>query len=188
MSDKKTILIVDDNVDLVRMLELNLRAEGYRVLTAHDGEMGLQMANEFVPDLILLDMNMPKKGGLDFYREILEKDEHPKFPILILTAREALRGVFANLEVDGFISKPFELKVLLAEIKRIFSKRFGETSASEKVRKKSKKVLLIENDPEAFDKIVIAFLNAGYIVKTAKTGIAGIDSVMADQPDIILIN
>ena len=185
---KKTILVIDDEVDLVRLLALNLSQAGYDVLTAHDGEAGLQLANAKSPDLILLDLNMPKKGGLDFYREILTYDERTKFPVLILTARGELKQVFENLQADGFISKPFDMGELLKEIGRIISKHSGELPHPvPEGKKKLKRVLLVENEPDTFNKIAVAFLDAGYIVNAARTGQAGIERVMMDQPDVLLI-
>ena len=188
MQKQKTILVVDDEIDLVKLLTLNLNQAGYNILTAHDGEVGLQLANNKSPDLILLDINMPKKSGLDLYKEILTSDEHTKFPVLVLTARGELKGIFESIHADGFIGKPFEMNHLLQEIERIIIKHSGGVVASiSQDEKKLRRVLLVDNSPDTFNKIALTFLEAGYVVSAAKTGLAGIEQVMIDRPDIALI-
>ncbi len=188
MEKWKTILVIDDEVDLVRLLTLNLNQAGYKVLSAHDGEEGLKLANANSPDLILLDINMPRKGGLDFYKEILASDDHPKFPILVLTARGELKEIFENIHVNGFISKPFEMHQLLKEVERIIGSCGGEAPPPPAFeQKKLPRVLLVDNDPDTFNKIAVTFLEAGYLVNAAKTGAAGIERGMMDRPDVALI-
>ncbi len=119
MSERKTILIVDDEVDLLKVLQFRLEEKGYYVVTAQDGEEGLEVANRVMPDLIVLDMNMPKKDGLEFYRDISTGHGRPKFPILVLTARGELEDLFKIIKADGFMAKPFEINELLKEVERI---------------------------------------------------------------------
>ena len=118
----KKILIVEDEMDLVEMLKFRLERNGYKVSVAYDGEKGLQIAREFSPDLILLDINLPQKGGLELYRELCTAHGRPRFPILILTARGELKGLFENIQADGFMKKPFEAQDLLTEIEKILKK------------------------------------------------------------------
>lgn len=122
MATLKTILIVDDEADLVRMLKARLASRGYRVLSAYDGETGLRMAYESRPDLILLDIRIPKKGGIEFYKEIRTERGRLKFPVLVLTARAELGDLFREIDADGFMKKPFETSALLREIERILGK------------------------------------------------------------------
>lgn len=118
MTDKKTILIIDDEVNLVRLLKRRLEHGGYNVLTAYDGEEGLKMINEEKPDLVLLDINMPKMGGIEVYKRVsMENQNRP--PILIFTARGKLGKFFKDIQADGFISKPFEPEELFRTIERI---------------------------------------------------------------------
>lgn len=123
MGDKKKILIIDDETMLVEMLANRLEESGYEVFSAHDGEAGLKAAFEHLPDLILLDMQIPKLNGIQFYRAISTPHGRTQFPVIVLTARAELRELFRQIDADGFIQKPFEGKELLQEIERILTKR-----------------------------------------------------------------
>lgn len=118
---RKKILIVEDEATLVEMLKVRLVKAGYEVFAAYDGESGLKMAYDFQPDLIILDIQIPKKGGLEFYKEI-SPHGRSRFPVLILTARGELSDLFRQIEADGFMRKPFEAHDLLREIDRILEK------------------------------------------------------------------
>jgi len=163
MSTKKTILIIDDEVDLVEMMKLILLPKGYEVLTAHNGEEGLTVIKKATPHLIVLDMNMPKIGGVAFYNRICTPDGKSRYPVLVLTARNNLERLFHDLKVDGFLSKPFEIDNFLGRVDDIISARYGvvkQEAPQERALKGPKKVLIVENDQAAFDKIVLVFFLA----------------------------
>ena len=109
MGGKKTILVIDDEVDLTHMLKFWLEREGYNAVTAGNGLEGLEKLRNLKPDLIILDVNMPKMGGIEFYHQICNGGGKPPFPIFVLTARANREEVFRDLAVDGFMSKPFEI-------------------------------------------------------------------------------
>ena len=121
MKEKKTILILDDEREYVDLLRPFLEEEGYRTLAAHDGEAGLAIIKDMRPDLVLLDINMPKKDGLEFYREITTLYGRSKMPVLVVTARLELEPVLKAIDADGFITKPFEIAHLMKEIDRILN-------------------------------------------------------------------
>lgn len=108
------ILIIDDEKDLVALLEKKLKASGYEVLTAFDGEMGIQLAKK-MPDLILLDIMMPVADGFDVCRRIRSD---VLCPIIFLSARQSetdkIKGF--TLGGDDFITKPFGLREVMARI------------------------------------------------------------------------
>ncbi|MFH1768104.1 MAG: response regulator [Candidatus Omnitrophota bacterium] len=190
MSDKKiTILLIDDEVDLVDAVSFQLKAKtDYEVIPAYNGIEGLERLNEVTPDLIILDMNMPKMGGIEFYRKICDSKAKAKYPVLILTARANLEHLFRDLNVDGFMTKPFELDDLFKEIDTIITKRYGKPEREKlKAKEGPVKVLIVEDRKESFDKIAIAFLNAGYIVNSANSGMSAIDKIMVDLPDLLVI-
>lgn len=122
MDKRKIILLVDDNVDLVEIIRTFLSHRGYNVLTAYNGKEALSLISSTRPDLIALDLTMPVKNGLEVYKEISTLYGRSKFPVLIMTAHERLKDTFAEIEVDGFLSKPFELEELEARIHAIFDK------------------------------------------------------------------
>ena len=111
------ILIVEDEPDLLRGLELNLKSEGYGVLTATTGNAGLEAAVRDRPDLVLLDIMLPGMSGLDVCRE-LRRGRFDR-PIIMLTARSAEVDRVVGLEIgaDDYVTKPFGLRELLARIR-----------------------------------------------------------------------
>jgi two-component system alkaline phosphatase synthesis response regulator PhoP len=111
------ILIIEDEKDLVKGLRLNLEDEGYQVEWAADGANGIERALKEKPDLILLDIMLPKKDGLDVCRELREKKIAT--PIIMLTAKSEEIDKVVGLEIgaDDYITKPFSIRELLARIK-----------------------------------------------------------------------
>ena len=112
----RTVLVVEDERPLAETLRFNLQMEGYRVRTAEDGVEGLSMARALQPDLVLLDLMLPRLDGLDVLRGIRE---HSQAPVLLLTARtsEADRVRGLDLGADDYITKPFSLAELKARVR-----------------------------------------------------------------------
>lgn len=112
-----TILIIEDEPDLLNGLALNLRNEGYQVLQASRGDEGLQLALEQNPHLILLDVMLPQMSGLDVCHELRRKGVNT--PIIMLTAKgeEVDRVVGLEIGADDYVTKPFSLRELLARIR-----------------------------------------------------------------------
>jgi DNA-binding response OmpR family regulator len=110
------ILVVEDDPNILRGLDLNLAMEGYKVRTAADGEEGLRIARTERPDLLIVDVMLPRLGGLELIRELRKED--PGMPILILSAKgqEADKVAGLALGADDYVVKPFGLKELLARI------------------------------------------------------------------------
>ena len=120
---KGKILVVEDDPSILRGLQLNLSMEGYTVRSAMDGETGLALAKSEGPDLLLVDIMLPKVGGLDLIRALRESDRDT--PILILSAKgqEADKVIGLQLGADDYIVKPFSLKELLARIAAALRRR-----------------------------------------------------------------
>jgi two-component system alkaline phosphatase synthesis response regulator PhoP len=124
---KQTILVVDDEKDLLDLIEYNLRKEGFNVLKAENGEEGIAMAKEHSPDLVLLDIMMPKMDGLQAV-EVMRKDaELKRIPIILLTARsdEKTEVEGLNKGSDDYITKPISTTKLISRIKAVL-RRFDE--------------------------------------------------------------
>ena len=113
----KRILIVEDEKNIVDILTFNLVKEGYETLEAYDGEKGLRLALEADPDLILLDLMLPRLDGFDVCKRFREKNQST--PVIMLTAREEESDKVLGLELgaDDYITKPFSMRELLARVK-----------------------------------------------------------------------
>ena len=121
MNSQETILVVDDEEDIQELLEFNLCQEGYKVIRASSGEVGLQLAQTKSPDLILLDLMLPGIGGLDICR-ILKSDPRTKYlPIVMVTSKGEETDIVKGLELgaDDYITKPFSPSVLIARVKGV---------------------------------------------------------------------
>ncbi|MCM8776539.1 MAG: hypothetical protein NC930_09380, partial [Candidatus Omnitrophica bacterium] len=115
--------------------------------------------------------------------------ERTKYPVLVVTARANLSDLFKQLNVDGFMTKPFKVDDFIREAGLIISKRFDKTpSGKVSLEHRQKKLLLVENDPKVLGKIINAFLTAGYDVLPANSAVKAIEIALSNLPDIILID
>jgi len=119
------ILIVEDEPNMVAGLRDNFEYEGYEVLTASDGAEGLGRALNDAPDLVILDVMMPKMSGLDVCKQL--KAKRPSVPVIMLTARgqEVDKVVGLELGADDYVTKPFSIRELLARIKAVLRRAHG---------------------------------------------------------------
>jgi phosphate regulon transcriptional regulator PhoB len=117
----KRILIIEDDRDIVELVRYNLANEGYQVNSAADGATGLATIRKSPPDLLLLDLMLPKLSGLDICREIRRDESLNRLPILMLTARgeEADRVVGLEMGADDYVTKPFSPRELMARVKAL---------------------------------------------------------------------
>ncbi len=118
---KEKILIVDDEKDIVKMLNYNLKKEGYRTVDAHDGEDALDLAVREHPDLIILDLMLPGIDGLEVCKQLKKEVKTSRIPVIMLTAKTQETDKIVGLELgaDDYVSKPFSLKELIARIKAV---------------------------------------------------------------------
>jgi two-component system alkaline phosphatase synthesis response regulator PhoP len=125
---KQTILVVDDERDLLDLIEYNLKKEGFKVLKAENGEEGISKAKEHRPDLILLDIMMPKMDGLEAVEIMRKDDDLKKTPIILLTARSDEKTEIDGLNKGGddYITKPISTTKLVSRIKAVL-RRFDDS-------------------------------------------------------------
>jgi len=123
------VLVVEDDVEIADVLRRTLRQEGHEVRTAGDGEEALSAASEFVPDLVILDLGLPKLDGVEVLRRLRAHDD---VPILVLTARAELEDRVSGLDTgaDDYIVKPFERQELLARLRALLRRRPPRGSAA----------------------------------------------------------
>lgn len=118
---KKRILIVDDEAQMVEMLKMRLEASDYDVIQALDGQAGLEAAKKEKPDLIILDLMLPKIDGFKVCRMLKFDEKYKTIPIIMFTARaqEADKKIGEEVGADAYITKPFEPQILLGKIKEL---------------------------------------------------------------------
>jgi two-component system phosphate regulon response regulator PhoB len=124
----ETILIVEDEGDILELLRYNLNREGYRVLEATSGETALDVIRKDAPDLVLLDLMLPKIGGLEVCRRVRSDSSHKSVPIIMLTAKGEEADIVAGLELgaDDYMTKPFSPRVLLARVRAVLRRNATE--------------------------------------------------------------
>ncbi len=142
------ILVVDDDQDILELLRYNLTREGYQVNLASDGEQALKSVQWETPDLILLDLMLPKLSGLDVARHLQENRYTKSIPIIMLTAKGEESDIVIGLELGAadYIVKPFSIRVLLARIRAVL-RRYTQQSED----KTNLKVEGIEMIPDRFE-------------------------------------
>ncbi len=118
---KETILIVEDEKDIVKMLDYNLKKEGYKTLVANDGEDAIDAANTKHPDLILLDLMLPSIDGLEVCKQFKLERKTASIPVIMLTAKaqESDKVLGLELGADDYVTKPFSPRELIARIKAV---------------------------------------------------------------------
>jgi DNA-binding response OmpR family regulator len=117
------VLVVEDDTEIAQVLQRSLRLDGYDVKLAADGVQALDEAHSFLPDLIVLDLGLPRLDGIDVARRL--RDDGDDVPILILTARDALESRVEGLDIgaDDYLVKPFERQELLARLRALLRRR-----------------------------------------------------------------
>ena len=152
---KEKILIVDDEKDIIKMLDYNLKKEGYKAVSAHDGEKALDLARREIPDLIILDLMLPGIDGLDVCKKLKNDTKTQNIPVIMLTAKGEETDIVTGLELgaDDYVTKPFSPKVLVARIRRVLQRPIARDleKASVKIHQMSidpsRRQVLIKNKP-----------------------------------------
>lgn len=140
--DKKTILVVDDEKPIIDILVYNLKKEGYNTLEATDGEMGLNVALDENPDLVLLDVMLPKIDGLTVCKRIKQAYN---VPILMISAKDEEIDKIVGLELgaDDYITKPFSVRELMARVKANLRKVEDKKEQMDKEESKKKSKIVV---------------------------------------------
>ncbi|MFH1360703.1 MAG: response regulator [Candidatus Omnitrophota bacterium] len=134
---KEKILIVEDEKDIVKMLDYNLKKEGFRPLSVHDGEDAIDSASKEQPDLIILDLMLPGMDGLEVCKSLKNSNKTASIPIIMLTAKsqESDKVIGLELGADDYVTKPFSPRELIARIKAVL-RRMKEKDKLPEVMKK----------------------------------------------------
>jgi two-component system KDP operon response regulator KdpE len=116
MAERSRILVVDDETQITRVLKTTLQSQGYEVKTAADGESAFDLAMDWIPDLIVTDLSMPRMSGIELCREVRERSQ---VPIIVLSVREEEKNKIEALDAgaDDYVTKPFSVNELLARVR-----------------------------------------------------------------------
>jgi two-component system alkaline phosphatase synthesis response regulator PhoP/two-component system response regulator VicR len=117
----KKVLVVDDQPHIVRLIQVNLEKEGFEVTTAGDGVEGLSKVREVQPDLVILDVIMPRKDGFQVLREIKMDEQFAEIPVIMLTVKTHNADIVEGLKegAELYLPKPFHPKELVSLVKRV---------------------------------------------------------------------
>lgn len=121
MDGRKKILVIDDEEDLQKLLRIRLEQENFNVVSAYDGDIGVKMTEQELPDLIILDIMLPKMDGYTYLKEIRNLPKTKNIPVLVLSGKEEekVKDLFIFQKISGYIEKPFELDDFVSKIKEI---------------------------------------------------------------------
>jgi len=124
--EKPRVLVVEDDLSILTGVSMNLRFEGYEVLQAQDGARGLEMAVSDAPDIIVLDVMMPKLNGYEVLKEL--RSRGVRTPVLVLSAKGMERDKVLGLDLgaDDYVVKPFGVAELMARVKAVLRRRWGD--------------------------------------------------------------
>ena len=125
MMSRQSILVVEDEEDIMEVIRFNLEKEGYEVNHALSGEKALQVIENNLPSLVLLDLMLPGINGLDLCRILKQNDRTKAIPVIMLTAKSEDADIVAGLEMgaEDYITKPFSPRVLLARVRTVLRRR-----------------------------------------------------------------
>lgn len=119
MSDKKRILLVEDEPDILKITAFRLKKAGYEVITAMDGEKGLELAEKEMPGLILLDLGLPVMDGYEVCRRLKADEKLKKIPVVVFSAStDKVKEATEQIGADDYIVKPFEPEGLWEKVKK----------------------------------------------------------------------
>jgi len=181
--ENKRILIIDDELDFVKMLQVRLQIEGYEVLVAEDGTKGLQIARKDRPDLIILDIMMPGMDG-HMVCDMLKKSTLTwSIPIIYLTAKTGQADELLAMEKGAkyYLTKPYNPAMLLEMVRSAIL----ETGQTEK---KEGRILVIDKDLNFVNELEPKLKQAGYEVLFSPTPEEGLKAARKHHPDIILLD
>ncbi|MCX6833102.1 MAG: response regulator transcription factor [candidate division Zixibacteria bacterium] len=122
---KESILVVEDEEDILELVKYNLAKEGYRVSGATSGEVGLKTARSSLPDLIVLDLMLPGIDGLEVCKILKNDSKTQHIPVIMLTAKSEDSDIITGLEIgaDDYLAKPFTPKVLIARVRTVLRRK-----------------------------------------------------------------
>lgn len=174
--EQKTILIVDDEAAMRELAKQYLSSDGYKIIEAKDGLEAIELVKQELPDLILLDVMMPKMNGFDTAAVLKNDPDTMHIPIIILSVVEDENRGYA-LGVDRFLNKPINAEELLNEVAKLMS--FGRSQ---------KRVLIVDENVPTSKTLAEALRTKGFSIVEAFNYQDSIEKAMSDRPDLIIVD
>lgn len=117
---KKKVLVIDDDPNIVELIKNRLSVNGYQVVTAYDGEQGLEQVSAEKPNLVIVDVLMPKMDGYTFVRTLRKQEETRELPVIVVTAKDKMRDLFELEGIRDYLIKPYQSEDLLMKVAQYF--------------------------------------------------------------------
>jgi len=181
---KKKILVIDDMPNSVAMIKARLEASDYEVITAFDGQQGLNYAYSEKPDLILLDIVMPAGGGYSVFTRLKMSPKTRSVPVIFLTAKDRPEDVSRayKLGAEYYVKKPYKPEMLLETVR----KALEPPTQSDQPRGARKRILVIDKDPDVAEFVKLDEM--GYEVTVVSSIQEGSEEATKEKPDVILLD
>lgn len=178
--NSKKILLVDDEPDVLKIIKIRLEASGYHVVTATNGQEGLDCIFRECPDLVISDVLMPVMDGFTLYKKLKHNPATADIPVLILTARGHMEDSFRVMGADDFLTKPFDPQDLLDKVESLFVRST--------IRQESnKKVLVSGSDKTVVEKMAFQLKKIGCLPEMAKDGPEILTKIVQFAPDLLIM-
>jgi len=171
----KSVLVIDDHPDAIELMQELLEEAGYHVIAAHNGDQGLQMAREFCPLAITLDIMMPEKDGWQVLHDLKSDPLTRDIPVILASIVEQ-KALGFELGAADYLIKPLNADELLASLARIVGQQ------------QKPHLLVVDDDPAVIDMIVQLLEDSPYQVEAVTDGVQALNTIKADPPDIILLD
>lgn len=176
MKSRGKILVVDDDRTITTLLESKLTAHGYEVLVASDGEEALEKCFPFAPDVVILDILMPRMDGYTFVQEFKKSGGSLReTPVIVISSQDSLQSIFEIEGINDYIVKPFNMDHLLRKIDK-------------KMKSKDKKILIVDDEHDIVNTIKNRLTSSGYDVIIAHDGIHGLELAKKETPDLVVLD
>ena len=186
--EKHLVLIIDDDHDFVDAVKIVLENHNFSVLTAFDGEEGLRLTEKWIPDIVILDVMMPKKDGYSVCHDIKSKRLTSHIPVLMLTSlgdkgegKYGAEIMAKGHKAEAYLDKPVDPESLVKKSLELIQK-------AKAIVKEASKVLLIDDDPDFIAALKAILEENGYQVIVAYTGEDGLTLAQQEMPDLILLD
>jgi DNA-binding response OmpR family regulator len=187
----KTILLVDDDKDLLYGMKIWLRANGYHVFCALDGPSAITLAKAHKPDLIILDIGLPGGDGYMTMARLRTLMPLAHIPILVMTARDAMTHEKKALDAgaEGFFQKPLDNRKFLAAIQKALEPKPGAHSPAKTAPEgKGKRILIIDDDQDLLQGLRVRLQSYGYDIQLASDALLGVHLALKSKPDLIILD